>query len=48
MGNDGIERLEDDERLGWVADLIRKGMDDNNVVQLYRVCYFLTQIIQLS
>ena len=48
MENDGMERLEDDERLGQVADLIRKGMDDNNVVQLYRVGYFLIQIIQLS
>ena len=48
MENDGMERLEDDERLGQVADLIREGMDDKNAVQLYRVGFFLTQIIQLS
>ena len=37
MENDGIGRFEDGERVEWVMDSIRRGMNDNNVVKLYQV-----------
>ena len=37
MENDGMGRFEDGERVEWVMDSIRRGMNDNNVVKLYQV-----------
>ncbi|PAV14700.1 hypothetical protein PNOK_0977800 [Pyrrhoderma noxium] len=36
MENDGMGRFEDGERVEWVMDSIRRGMNDNNVVKLYQ------------
>ncbi|PAV14653.1 hypothetical protein PNOK_0973100 [Pyrrhoderma noxium] len=36
MENDGMVRFEDGERVEWVMDSIRRGMNDNNVVKLYQ------------
>ena len=35
-------RFEDDERVEWVMDSIRRGMNDNNVVKLYQVGSFFS------
>ena len=40
MENDGMGRFEDGERVEWVMDSIRRGMNDNNVVKLYQVGSF--------
>ena len=40
MENDGMGRLEDGERVEWIMDSIRRGMNDNNVVKLYQVGIF--------
>ena len=48
MENDGMGRFEDGERVEWVMDSIRRGMNDNNVVKLYQVGIFFTQRIVLS
>ena len=37
MENDGMRRFEDGERVEWVMDSIRRGMNENNVVKLYQV-----------
>ena len=37
MVKDGMGRFEDGERVEWVMDSIRRGMNDNNVVKLYQV-----------
>ncbi|PAV14656.1 hypothetical protein PNOK_0973400 [Pyrrhoderma noxium] len=36
MENDGMGRFLDGERVEWVMDSIRRGMNDNNVVKLYQ------------
>ncbi|PAV14663.1 hypothetical protein PNOK_0974100 [Pyrrhoderma noxium] len=36
MENDGMGRFEDGERVEWVVDSIWRGMNDTNVVKLYR------------
>ncbi|PAV14716.1 hypothetical protein PNOK_0979400 [Pyrrhoderma noxium] len=36
MENDGMGRFEDGERVEWVMNSIRRGMNDNNVVKLYQ------------
>ncbi|PAV14711.1 hypothetical protein PNOK_0978900 [Pyrrhoderma noxium] len=36
MESDGMGRFEDGERVEWVMDSIRRGMNDNNVVKLYQ------------
>ena len=41
MENDGMGRFEDGERVEWVMDSIRRGMNDNNVVKLYQVGIFI-------
>ena len=41
MENDGMGRFEDGERVEWVMDSIRRGMNDTNVVKLYQVRSFL-------
>ena len=41
-------RFEDGERVEWVMDSIRGGMNDNNVVKVYQVGIFFTQRIVLS
>ena len=48
MENDGMGRFEDGERVEWVMDSIRRGMNDNNVVKLYQVGIFFTQRIVSS
>ena len=48
MENDGMGRFEDGERVEWVMDSIRRGMNDTNVVKLYQVGIFFTQRIVLS
>ena len=35
--DDGMRIFEDGERVEWVMDSIRRGMNDNNVVKLYQV-----------
>ena len=37
MENDGMGRFEDGERVEWVMNSIRRGMNDNNIVKLYQV-----------
>ena len=35
-----MRRFEDGERVEWIMDSIRRGMNDNNVVKLYQVGVF--------
>ena len=42
MENGGMRIFGDGERVEWVMDSIRRGMNDNNVVKLYQVGSFFS------